>query len=73
MDVGAIATLRELGVQIAWIPRMEHTALYLPQDCILILNASHTRDEINAAVEEILPEARQLADSTCPVDQQTGA
>lgn len=69
MDVEVITTLEGLGVEIAWVRRMPYPAIWLPADCVIVLNASRKRVDINAAIEGLLPEIRQHADQ-CSDEQR---
>lgn len=61
----AITELSEVGVTIGWVPAMRYPALWIEDDCVLILSADRSRDELCDAVRPLLPAARRAVQLFC--------
>jgi hypothetical protein len=48
-----INELEQLGVTVAYAPRMERDALWLPRELLMILNAERPRHVLAVAVEDL--------------------
>jgi hypothetical protein len=47
--------LEALDVPIAYVNRMPRAALWLPDDCVVVLNAQETRDQLAQALRKLMP------------------
>lgn len=47
--------LAALDIPIAYVRRMRHSALWLPRQRIVVLNAQRTRTELEQAIRQVLP------------------
>jgi hypothetical protein len=52
--------LSEMGVVVAWVADMAWSALWLPHECVMVLNASEGRDSLAREVIEFLGDDRAL-------------
>lgn len=60
-----LRALENLGVVLGWARTMPDAAVWFPEDCILLLNASEPREALMTAVRRMLPTIRaELAEST---------
>lgn len=61
MSEGNIDLLEGLGVTLAWAWTMRYAAIWLPEDCIMVLDASLDRRDLDDAIDELLPDVRRHA------------
>lgn len=57
----SIALLEGLGVTLAWANEMEYAALWLPDYCVMVLDASRGGQELSDAVDDLMPSVRRRA------------
>lgn len=53
-----LAFLAASGVAIAWVRDMEHSALYIAEDRIMVLNSQCPFEELGEAVSSLLSDER---------------
>jgi hypothetical protein len=59
MTAAGVELLEGFGVTVAWAPSMTYAALWVPDYCVMVVDASRDRFGLNEAIEGLMPSVRR--------------